>query len=1142
MARHKQRSGLLLAVTLVALATAATHTVEVAASTAINVHVSGAGTPADLGATFEPPAVSQNGRYIAYASPATNLVVGDANGLSDIFIYDTQNGMVMLATRPTAGGAADGASRRPSLSASGRYLSFESAATNLVASDSNGVTDVFLLDRDSDNDGVFDEAGATSITLVSHGPAGQAANGVSHCTSRAVSGDGLMVVFESSASNLLPGDGNGATDCFLWSSGVVQLISRSSAGIQANGPTAAPVISADGTAAAFEASSTATNLVPNDTNGASDILLRDLGPGTTVRVSVGPGGLESDGASTLPSISGNGGEVAFESFATNLVAGDGNATGDVFVHDRSTGSTQRASVATGGYEAAGRSQGASVTADGHYVAFYSSSSDLVPGDNNAVRDVFIHDLTSGATTRASLPAAGGEGNSGSLHPAMIDVSRLGFVSTATNLAATPDTNEVADVFLVSDPLSSGGGDPATADTNPVTFSGGGPGGPQTEGIRDARGTPPSAQVPLLAGNPIAFGVRSAPAPQAAGVNSALTGDVFDFAAAGVPDEAILFQARLAPAGVVYLPGPTPTPPDTTNNQIMQPPSTGLAGGAALPPANWTDTAPLRDDIDALSFGEDFFPQTMTTGLGPGGFIDPPIEGGEYTAESVPWSDRQIQYREPIVTADDGASFRFSVDPWAIGKAGTALRGESNGFDTGSGLGPWTSPGGAAADVFGTALLGRAAGATTGSSLHARIHDDVALALLANDLATRPSEDDIDALECVGDNFSPWTGTNRIRAGNIHARVEHFGPPGFPPVTTTSHTPFTTGSGNFAPLFISVTRNSPGRDSTAVRSQFVLDGGAAADVFIAVKRPGEPKGIGRSLLFLDEAELGLNSEDHSPSGAGPADATDDLDALILSICPDYRDEVQAAVDEILGGFPYSRLGGAIPWAAAGNGALTGGGMTVSIVRYLTLTGRPVPPDCIQVGFSVSTDAIGLVWTAVDWEAGPVDPPGGVSAASGDIFYATPDGDLVNTNFLWHEEVDLGLDPGAWHNGSSVNLADLSDNLDGLDSIDEAPDVSAVPDPTVDAGRVRLLGTPRPNPFDQSTAVSFVLAEKSPVQLTVHDAAGRRVATLLDGVRPAGSHTVSWDGTDDAGRPLARGIYFVRLAVPGHVEARKVTFLD
>ena len=102
------------------------------------------------------------------------------------------------------------------------------------------------------------------------------------------------------------------------------------------------------------------------------------------------------------------------------------------------------------------------------------------------------------------------------------------------------------------------------------------------------------------------------------------------------------------------------------------------------------------------------------------------------------------------------------------------------------------------------------------------------------------------------------------------------------------------------------------------------------------------------------------------------------------------------------------------------------MTQSLVAYLAATGRPVPPGCLRLGFSVATDAVGLEYTAVDWEAGPVDPPGGVAAAAGDLFYAEPDGDAVNPNYLWHEEVDLGLDPGQWRNGVSTDLADLPDD--------------------------------------------------------------------------------------------------------------------
>ena len=130
----------------------------------------------------------------------------------------------------------------------------------------------------------------------------------------------------------------------------------------------------------------------------------------------GPGGVEANGTSALPSISSDGTRVAFESFASNLVANDTNVNGDIFVRDRTSGTTVRASEATGGFQSLSRSQGASLSPDGGYVAFYSPGADLVSGDANGARDVFLRRLSDATTIRVSVPLAGGEGDGGSLHP------------------------------------------------------------------------------------------------------------------------------------------------------------------------------------------------------------------------------------------------------------------------------------------------------------------------------------------------------------------------------------------------------------------------------------------------------------------------------------------------------------------------------------------------------------------------------------------------------------------------------------------------------------------------------------------------------------------------------------------------------
>ena len=159
-------------------------------------------------------------------------------------------------------------------------------------------------------------------------------------------------------------------------------------------------ISGDGRFVAFV--SAATNLVTGDNNNAADIFVRDRQAGTTTRVSVTSTGGQANGASSDPAISADGRYVAFVSRATNLVAGDTNGVRDVFVHDRQTGATTRISVNSSENQGNAESLAPSLSADGRYVAFASSASNLVTGDTNSTSDVFVRDRQAGTTTRVSV--------------------------------------------------------------------------------------------------------------------------------------------------------------------------------------------------------------------------------------------------------------------------------------------------------------------------------------------------------------------------------------------------------------------------------------------------------------------------------------------------------------------------------------------------------------------------------------------------------------------------------------------------------------------------------------------------------------------------------------------------------------------
>ena len=227
----------------------------------------------------------------------------------------------------------------------------------------------------------------------------------------AVSADGRFVAFVSLSDNLVPGDTNGAADVFVRDrlTGTTERISVSSSGAQANGPSGflngmgGPSISADGRYVAFD--SQATNLVKGDTNGAIDVFVRDRLTGTTVRVSVATGGTQGNGDSTHPSISGDGSRVAFGSFADNLVQPDTNFASDVFVRDRTTGTTVRVSDAPDSSQGNNWSFSPKLDGNGHLVAFDSFASNL-GGNPNSTVQVFLRNLDSGALEAiSSLPGS-----------------------------------------------------------------------------------------------------------------------------------------------------------------------------------------------------------------------------------------------------------------------------------------------------------------------------------------------------------------------------------------------------------------------------------------------------------------------------------------------------------------------------------------------------------------------------------------------------------------------------------------------------------------------------------------------------------------------------------------------------------------
>jgi Tol biopolymer transport system component len=378
------------------------------------------GVPGDASSQIAAPSLSVNGRYVAFLSRADNLVAGDFNGLQDAFVKDRQTGAV---ERVSVGAATEANDRTVSvtISADGRYVAFASDASNLVLGDSNGARDVFVRDLT-----------AQTTVRVSQTRTGVEGNGASEAP--AITSTGLYVAFQSEASNLIAADTNSSSDVFVKNlvSGTVERVSLTSTALEANGHSSRPALSLDGRYVAF--ASTAPNVVAGDTNGVSDVFVRDRKSKTTDRVSVDSGGAQGNLASAdtaPPAISSTGRYVAFASNATNLTfAADTNQASDVFVRDRSTARTVRVSVDHQGVSATGISTAPAISADGRYVAFTSA------GMAQRSRDaVYVRDQTAGTTEMVNLRGDNSVEANWAENPAIsADGQAVAFTSLSLSLA------------------------------------------------------------------------------------------------------------------------------------------------------------------------------------------------------------------------------------------------------------------------------------------------------------------------------------------------------------------------------------------------------------------------------------------------------------------------------------------------------------------------------------------------------------------------------------------------------------------------------------------------------------------------------------------------------------------------------------
>ena len=254
-----------------------------------------------------------------------------------------------------------------------------------------------------------------------------------------LSSDGHFVAFASSASNLVPGDANEAGDVFRKDTvtGAIACVSVASNGFPALDESSSPSISGDGQRVVF--ASEASDIIATDTNKLIDIFLRELGTQTTTRISESASGAQADGSSSGPRLSADGRFVAFASVATNLVPGDTNGMSDVFVRDLQPGAVERISAGASGVQTDGASEGPSISADGRWVAFASTALNLLSGSTNGepvrVWDVYVRDRVNGTTVRASSNLLGGKGNG---HSFLAAISGEALLVNVSETAVTPE--------------------------------------------------------------------------------------------------------------------------------------------------------------------------------------------------------------------------------------------------------------------------------------------------------------------------------------------------------------------------------------------------------------------------------------------------------------------------------------------------------------------------------------------------------------------------------------------------------------------------------------------------------------------------------------------------------------------------------
>lgn len=347
--------------------------------------------------------MSNDGQLFAFQSTGwANLIPEDTNGSADIYVIDRTTLTPRLVTYVAAGIVGNNHSYATygGITGNGSFVMFDTSATNLGSTDTNTRVDTYVAGLD-----------AHTLTRVSLSTAGDEPN--ADTQGMGVSEDGRYALFTSTATNLVVGDANARRDLFLRDTllNTTTLVTVSSAGVQASGDTFTGAISGDGRYIAF--GTNATNLVAGDTNSNYDVFVRDTMFGTTTRVSLTPAGLQSTGGSSAPDISPDGRYVAFTVTGSDMFPGDTNGANDVVLRDLMLGTNTRVTRTTTAAEPNGNSLDPTISNDGQRVAYHSAATNVVPGDTNGVADVFVYDVASDMTARVSLGNSGTQPNTAS---------------------------------------------------------------------------------------------------------------------------------------------------------------------------------------------------------------------------------------------------------------------------------------------------------------------------------------------------------------------------------------------------------------------------------------------------------------------------------------------------------------------------------------------------------------------------------------------------------------------------------------------------------------------------------------------------------------------------------------------------------